>query len=168
MEKELINKAKKIKAFVSDVDGVMTDGSIIYDEDGKEYKVFNAKDGQGVVNLKNAGILTAVITARQNGTIQHRFENLGITKIYQGQKDKRAAFQSFLDEFKITADEVAYIGDDLPDICILEQAAIAACPNDAVDEVKKICNFICTKNGGRGAVRELCDFIYKNGNFEKK
>ncbi len=168
MDKELVSKAKRIKAFASDVDGVMTDGSITYDEDGKEYKTFNAKDGQGIVNLKNAGILTAIITARQNGTVQHRFEKLGVTKIYQGQKDKREAFKNFLEEFNLSADEVVYIGDDLPDICLLKQVAIAACPNDAVEEVKACCNFICTKGGGKGAVRELCDFICKNGNFEKK
>ena len=168
MDKNLINIAKNIKAFVSDVDGVMTDGSITLDEDGKEYKTFNAKDGQGIVTLKNAGYVTAIITARQNGTVQHRFEKLGVTKIYQGQKDKRQAFASLLKEFKLNTKEIAYIGDDLPDICILEQVAIAACPDDAVDEVKKVCNYICKKGGGKGAVRELCDFIYKYGNFEKK
>ena len=167
MDNSLIEKVKRIKAFVSDVDGVMTDSSITYDENGIEYKTFNAKDGQGIVNLKNAGYYTAIITARNNGTVQHRFEKLGVTKIYQGQKDKKTAFQNFLKEFNLTADEIVYMGDDLPDICILEQTAIAACPYDAVDEVKKICNFICEKDGGKGAVREVCDFIYKNGSLKK-
>ena len=167
MDKNLIEKAKKIKAFVSDVDGVMTDSSITYDENGVEYKTFNAKDGQGIVNLKNSGFYTAIITARNNGTVRYRFEKLGVTKIYQGQKDKRTAFKEFLEEFNLKADEVVYMGDDLPDICVLEQVGIAACPNDAVEEVKEICNFICEKNGGKGAVREVCDFICKCGNLKK-
>lgn len=165
---ELKNKASNIKAFVSDVDGVMTDGSITYDENGIEYKTFNAKDGQGIVKLIKGGLITAIITARQNGTIQHRFEKLGVTKIYQGQKQKDLTLKEFMEEYNLKFDEIAYMGDDLPDICILKNIALAGCPQDAIDEVKEICNFISTKNGGKGAVREFCDFIYKNSKHIKK
>lgn len=159
---ELNAKASKIKMAVFDVDGVMTDGSITYDENGIEYKTFNVKDGQGIVRITQAGIITAIITARNNGTVAHRFKNLGMTKLYQGQKDKLVAMKELLEEYKLDFSQVAYMGDDLPDMCILKEVGLACCPNDAIDEVKELCNFISSKNGGKGAVRELTDLIYKN------
>ena len=151
-----------IKLAAFDVDGVLTDGSITYDENGIEYKTFNAKDGQGIVNLNNAGIITAIITARENGTVAHRAANLKIKELHQGQKNKIAKLEELLNKYNLTFDEVAYMGDDLPDICILEKVKLAGCPNDAVDEVLEIANWKSAKNGGRGAVREFCDYILKN------
>lgn len=151
-----------IKLAAFDVDGVLTDGSITYDENGIEYKTFNAKDGQGIVNLNNAGIITAIITARENGTVAHRAENLKIKELHQGQKNKIAKLEEILNKYNLSFDEVAYMGDDLPDICILEKVKLAGCPNDAVDEVLSIANWKSSKNGGRGAVREFCDYILKN------
>ena len=153
----------KIKLVAFDVDGVMTDGSITYDENGTEYKTFNAKDGQGITNLNKAGIITAIITGRKNGTVEHRAENLKIKELYQGSKNKIADLEEIMQKYNISFDEVAYMGDDIPDICILEKVALKGCPADAVDEVKTIANFISTKNGGRGAVREFCDYILKKG-----
>ena len=154
---ELRNKALKIKMVVFDVDGVMTDGSITYDENGVEYKTFNAKDGQGIVMLTKAGIITAIITARENATVKHRFNNLGMTKLYMGQKNKIIAMKELLSEYNLDFSQVAYMGDDLPDICVLREVGLACCPSDAVGEVKDICHFISSKRGGRGAVRELTD-----------
>lgn len=159
---ELELRASNIKLVAFDVDGVMTDGSITYDENGVEYKTFNAKDGQGIANLRKAGIITAIITARNNGTVQHRAENLKFDEIHQGSKNKLETLHEILKKYNFTINEVAYMGDDLPDICILELAGLAGCPNDAVEEVKKVAKFISSKNGGRGAVREFCDFIVKN------
>jgi len=159
---ELELRASNIKLVAFDVDGVMTDGSITYDENGVEYKTFNAKDGQGIANLRKAGIITAIITARNNGTVQHRAENLKFDEIHQGSKNKLETLHEILKKYNFTINEVAYMGDDLPDICILELAGLAGCPNDAVEEVKNIAKFISSKNGGRGAVREFCDFIVKN------
>lgn len=153
----------KIKLVAFDVDGVMTDGSITYDENGVEYKTFNAKDGQGITNLNKAGIITAIITGRKNGTVEHRAKNLKIKELYQGSKNKIADLEEIMQKYNISFDEVAYMGDDIPDICILEKVALKGCPADAVDEVKTIANFISTKNGGRGAVREFCDYILKKG-----
>jgi len=158
---DLKSRALKIKLAVFDVDGVMTDGSITYDENGVEYKTFNAKDGQGIVMITKAGIKTAIITARENGTVKHRFENLGMTKLYMGQKNKIVALKEMLQEYDLDFSEVAYMGDDLPDLCILKEVGLACCPNDAVSEVKNVCHFISAKRGGRGAVRELTDLIYK-------
>lgn len=159
---DLRAKASKIKMVAFDVDGVMTDGSLTFDEDGKEYKTFNAKDGQGIVNLKNAGIITAIITARENGTVKHRFENLGMTRLFQGQKDKLKAMKQLLEDYNLEFSQVAYMGDDLPDIPVIKEVGLGCCPNDAVDEVREIATFVSSKNGGRGAVREMCDLIYKN------
>lgn len=152
-----------IKLAAFDVDGVLTDGSLTFDENGHEYKTFNAKDGQGIVNLNKAGIITAIITARNNGTVEHRARNLNITELHQGSKNKIKTLEEIMAKYNITFEEIAYMGDDLPDICILEKVALKGCPNDAVDEVKAIANFISSKNGGRGAVREFCDYILKKG-----
>ena len=159
---DLENRTKNIKAVLFDVDGVLTDGSLTFDEDGRELKTFNAKDGQGIVMLNRAGILTGIITARKNPTVRHRFENLGMTKLYEGEKNKIAAREDFMKEFVLNFDEIAYVGDDLPDICVLSKVGLACTPADGMDEVKKYAHFISTKNGGRGAVREICDFILKN------
>lgn len=152
-----------IKLAAFDVDGVLTDGSLTFDENGHEYKTFNAKDGQGIVNLNNAGIITAIITARENGTVAHRAKNLNIKELHQGCKNKIAVLEKIMQKYNLKFEEVAYMGDDLPDICILEKVGLKGCPLDAVDEVKKIANFISAKNGGRGAVREFCDYILKEG-----
>ena len=143
---EVETNAMKIHMAVFDVDGVMTDGSITYDENGVEYKTFNAKDGQGIVMLTKAGIITAIITARESGTVKKRFENLGMTRLFMGQKNKIKALDTLIQEYKIDYSQVAYMGDDLPDLCVLEKVGLACCPSDAVDEVKNVCNFISSKN----------------------
>lgn len=159
--------AKKIKMLVFDVDGVMTDGSITYDEDGKEYKTFNAKDGHGIVRMNKSGFITAIITARNNGTVSHRAKNLNFTELYQGAKYKLPALEELIKKYNLTYENVSYMGDDLPDICVLEKVGLACCPGDAVKEVKDICNFKSQYNGGKGAVRELCDFILEVQGIEK-
>jgi 3-deoxy-D-manno-octulosonate 8-phosphate phosphatase (KDO 8-P phosphatase) len=165
---ELKAIAKKIKLVAFDVDGVMTDGGLIFDEDGIEYKKFNAKDGLGVVMLSRSGIIPAIITARNNGTVSHRAKILGITELFQGQKDKAIALAEIAEKFKLSYDEMAYMGDDLPDLCILEKVGLPCCPADAVDEVVEICKFVSKKGGGKGAVRELCNFILKSKSIDVK
>jgi len=155
----LQEKLSKIKLVAFDIDGVMTDGGIIYSEKGEELKVFNVKDGQGVVMLNRKGIKTAIITARQTPIISRRAVDLEITHVFQGSKNKIKTLEGLMEELNINFDEIAYIGDDLPDICIQEKVGLAFCPNDAVREVKKVCHFISSINGGRGAVREMCNFI---------
>ena len=165
---ELIEAAKKVKMLVFDVDGVMTDGSITYDENGIEYKTFNAKDGHGIIRMNKSGFITAIITARQNGTVQHRAKNLNFTELYQGQKYKLPALEELIKKYNISFENVSYMGDDLPDICILEKVGLSCCPKDAVKEVQNICKFVSSYNGGKGAVRELCDFILDAQNIKKE
>lgn len=163
-----LEAAKKIKLIIFDVDGVMTDGSITYDEDGKEYKTFNAKDGHGIVRMNNAGFITAIITARNNGTVKQRAENLNITELYQGYKHKLPALEELKKKYNLSLQNIAYMGDDLPDICVLAGVGLAACPADAVKEVQEICNFKSAYCGGKGAVRELCDYILEAQGIEKE
>lgn len=165
---DLKYRASKIKALVFDVDGVMTDGSLTFDENGAEYKTFNAKDGQGIVMMNKSGFVTAIITARDNRTVRHRFKNLGMTKLYEGCKNKIAALRELMEEYSLEPDEIAYMGDDLPDICVLKVVGLPSCPRDAVEEVQTHALFVSTKNGGHGAVRELCDFVLKAcGKYEE-
>jgi len=168
MLEELKEKAKKIKLLAFDVDGVMTDGSITYDENGVEYKTFNAKDGQGLVRMAETGFITAIITARNNGTVECRAKNLSITELHQGKKYKLPVLEELKEKYNLSFDEISYMGDDLPDVCCLEKVGLACCPNDAVKEVKEVCSFVASKDGGKGAVRELCDFILESQGIEKK
>jgi 3-deoxy-D-manno-octulosonate 8-phosphate phosphatase (KDO 8-P phosphatase) len=158
---ELKLKAQKIKLVAFDVDGVMTDGSLTFVEDGREIKTYNAKDGQGIVMLNKANIVTSIITARENNTVRMRAKILGITRLFEGQKNKCLALDALCKEFNLKYHQIAYMGDDMPDLCVLEKVGLAACPSDAVDEVLAACDFISTKAGGRGAVREFCDLILK-------
>lgn len=167
MTTENIRKiAKDIKLVAFDVDGVMTDGSLTFTEDGKEIKTYDAKDGLGVVMLGSAGLITSIITARNNGTVKHRAEILGIKELYMGAKNKIIALEELINKYNLKPSEISYMGDDLPDICVLERVGLKCCPNDAVDEVKKVCNFISSKGGGKGAVRELCDFVLEAKNIK--
>ncbi len=159
---DLKEVASKIKLLAFDVDGVMTDGSITYDENGIEYKTFNAKDGHGLAKMSKNGFITAIITGRNNGTVDRRATDLRVTEVYQGVRNKLPILEAIMQKYGLDFSQVSYMGDDEPDICILEKVAIAACPADAVDNVQKICNFKATRAGGRGAVRELCDFIFEN------
>lgn len=165
---DIKEKAKKIKMLVFDVDGVMTNGDVTYDENGVEYKTFNVKDGHGLVRMANSGFITAIITARNNGTVEHRAKNLNITELHQGKKFKLPVLEELKNKYNLSYDEISYMGDDLPDICCLEKVGLACCPNDAVDEVKEKSHFISAKDGGKGAVRELCDLILEAQGINKE
>ena len=162
--KDLKETASNIKLLVFDVDRVMTDGSITYDENGVEYKTFNAKDGHGLAKMLKYGFMTAVITGRKIGTVERRAQDLRFSEVYQGVKNKLPILEAIMQKYELDFSQVSYMGDDEPDIPVLEKVAIAACPSDAVDRVKNICNFVSSKEGGKGAVRELCDFIFNSQN----
>lgn len=155
---------QKIKLIAFDVDGVLTDGTIGYTDNGTEYKSFNAKDGQGMSMLADSGYITAIITARTSQIIERRANDLKVTEVFQGAKNKLIALEELLKKYNLEPEEVAYVGDDLPDICVLKHVGLACCPEDAVEEVKEVCNFISSKQGGKGAVREIANFILKENN----
>lgn len=148
-----------IRLLVMDVDGVMTDGKIIYTSDGQEIKSFNIKDGLGIKRAQASGIETAIITGRTSPMVERRALELGIAHLVQGREDKLAALSDLLDQINLSLDQVAYIGDDLPDLTAIESVKLGACPADAADEVKSRANWVSTRAGGDGCVRELCDLL---------
>ncbi len=160
--------AKKIKLLILDVDGVLTDGRIIYDDFGNELKFFNVRDGLGLSLLYRAGIKTIIITARKSKSVLRRAKECHIDKVYQNSLKKIEVYKGILKRLKLKDEEVAFIGDDIPDLAILKRAGLAVTVPDAAPEVKNICHLICAKSGGQGAVRELVEIILKSqGRWEE-
>lgn len=154
-------RLKKIRLLLLDVDGVMTDGRIIFDSNGVESKFFNVKDGHGIKMLQRAGIRVGIITGRQSAVVDRRAQELGIELVYQGAKDKLVPFLEILQKTGLTAEQIAYLGDDLPDLPVLRRVGFAATVADALDDVKPCAHYITRCSGGRGAVREVCDLLLK-------
>lgn len=154
-------KIKKIKILILDVDGIMTDGSIIYNDDGKETKVFDVKDGHGIKMLMRAGISVALITGRKSGVVRHRAKNLGIDMVYQNAVDKVIAFNDILAKTSLKPENAAYMGDELVDIPVLKRAGLSITVPDGVPEVKAVSDYVTKKYGGKGAVREVSELILK-------
>ena len=161
-------KAKKIRLLILDVDGVLTDGKLIYSGEGGEAKSFNVKDGLGIKLLIEGGIKVVIISGRKSKAVEYRAKDLGIHKVYQGIKDKVAAFDEILKKNKIKPEEVGFIGDDLPDIPLLCRVGFAIGVSDGVAEVKKVVDYVTTHPGGKGAVREVCELILKSQKKWKK
>ncbi len=157
--KDLLEKAKKIQCVICDVDGVLTDGLLYIDNHGNEQKAFNAQDGVGLKLLMAAGIEVAVITTSSNAVIDHRMQQLGIRHYFKGQIDKQAAYQQIKSQLKLNDEAFAYIGDDLPDLAIIRQVGLGVAVANAVNQVKEFAIWHTQLHGGRGAVREVCDFI---------
>jgi 3-deoxy-D-manno-octulosonate 8-phosphate phosphatase (KDO 8-P phosphatase) len=160
-EKELQEIAKDVKLLILDVDGVLTDGSIILDNEGNEFKVFNVRDGHGIKMLVKAGIRVALITGRHSKVVERRARELGITEVYQRCHIKTVAFDHIIEKYGLTEKEVAYVGDDIVDIPIFKRVGISIAVNDAADEARDHASVVMRHRGGRGAVREVCDFLLK-------
>ncbi len=154
--------AKNIKLLILDVDGVLTDGSIILDNEGNEYKSFHVRDGHGVKMLISAGIKVAIITGRYSKVVSRRAQELGITEVFQKCFDKNAAFTGLIEKYLLSEEEVAYIGDDIVDAPIMKRAGLPVTVADGDDELKKYAVLVTKRKGGRGAVREVTDLILKS------
>ena len=161
----ILEKAKRIKAIVFDVDGVLTDGRIIYNNDGMESKEFNVKDGQIIQHLRANEILTGVITGRDSQVVRNRCNELKFDFHYHGVKRKGEKFDDILMEFGLKADEVAYIGDDINDLPILNNCGLSATPADGHYKVKEHVHLILQAKGGEGALRELADLVLEAKGF---
>ncbi len=159
-----MDNINKIKLVIADVDGVLTDSSIIIDKDGNESKIFNARDGAGIKYLQRVGIKFAIISGRKSGAVEHRAEELGIKDVFQGAKKKIEAYEEILARYNFTDEEVCYIGDDMIDIPLLAKVGFSVAVFDAVNEVKDFADYITTKSGGKGAVREVAEKIIKKQN----
>jgi 3-deoxy-D-manno-octulosonate 8-phosphate phosphatase (KDO 8-P phosphatase) len=158
----LIERANDIRLLVLDVDGVLTDGRLYFTARGEEMKCFHVRDGAGIVQLQRAGIQIAVISGRESKAVERRMNELGVTWIRQGISDKLAALRELLDILGLTTQQTACIGDDTPDLPLLEVARLAATVADAHPTVKSRAHFIAQSPGGMGAVREVCDLILES------
>ncbi len=157
--KNSLAKAKKVKLLLLDVDGVLTDGSITYSDEGIELKTFNSKDGFGLNLLRKAGVEVGIITARSSKALIRRCQDLKIDHLYQGRRNKVETFTEVITELGLTAEDVAYMGDDWLDLPLLARVGFSATVADAVAEVKEVVDFTSRFNGGQGGVREVCDLI---------
>jgi 3-deoxy-D-manno-octulosonate 8-phosphate phosphatase (KDO 8-P phosphatase) len=158
---EIIEKVKKIKLLILDVDGVLTDGKLYVSESGTVMRSYDVKDGFGVYNLIKKGMNVAILSGKNEKSIIHRANTLGIKDLFLGKIAKLDSYHKLKDKYNLDDSEVAYIADDVFDIPVLEKVGLACCPNDASDEVRKMCDFISNKPGGNGAVREIADLIVK-------
>ncbi|MEJ2134549.1 MAG: HAD hydrolase family protein [Desulfofustis sp.] len=154
-------KAEPIRLLLLDVDGVLTDGRLYYSDEGVESKAFCTQDGLGIRLLQRAEVMTGLITARTSRLVAWRGEELDMNHIRQGVSNKLEEFKSILNETSLKPYQVCYMGDDLIDLSLLTRVGLAACPANAVEEVKEACHFIARRPGGAGAVREICDLIIR-------
>ncbi|WP_035571322.1 KdsC family phosphatase [Halonatronum saccharophilum] len=152
-------RAQRVKLFITDVDGVLTDGRIILGNDGEELKFFHVHDGKGIKLAQEAGIEVAIITGRESKIVERRAKELGIKEVYQGIKDKLGIFSNLLEKYNLTSKEVAYIGDDVNDLEVLKEVGLALTVANGVDKVKKVAHYTTKKEGGFGAVREALELI---------
>lgn len=161
---DVLSLAKKIKLLVCDVDGVFSDGRIYLGNDGEELKAFHTKDGLGIKSLGANGVDVAVITGRNSAIVANRMSALNVKHIIQGQENKLPALLALIKTLNITLEEVAYIGDDVPDIACIKAVSLGIAVNDAHPLVIKSANYITFTRGGFGAVREVCDLVMQSQN----
>lgn len=147
----------ELKIVLTDCDGVLTDGGMYYYNNGVEGKKFNTRDGMAMKILKANGIKTGIITGENTKIVENRANKLKIDYLYMGVKNKYQILLEICEKENITPNNTAYIGDDINDLEILKNVGFSACPNDAMEEVKKICNFVSSKDGGKGVVRDVIE-----------
>ncbi len=153
--------ARPIRCILSDVDGVMTDGKIIFDSAGAESKQFHVRDGLGVKRWMRSGFQFAIITGRDSPVVQRRAEELGVEAVFQGIDDKLATATALLERWRISLAETCYIGDDLPDVPVMRRAGLAVAPADAATDARDAADWILSCHGGQGAVRELTERLLR-------
>jgi 3-deoxy-D-manno-octulosonate 8-phosphate phosphatase (KDO 8-P phosphatase) len=173
LDPSLLERAKKIRLFLMDVDGTLTNGGICLmslPNDGgiAELKVFNSLDGLGIKLADDMGIKTGFITGRKSPAVQRRADEMSVSYVYLGQATKVAAFEECMQKAGVTADEVAYLGDDLPDIPVSKLVGLAVAVANAVPELKAVCHYVTRANGGEGSAREVVELILKaQGRWEE-
>lgn len=156
---DILEKARQIRVVIFDVDGVLTDGSLLLGDDGQEYKAFYSRDGHGMKMLRASGVEIAIITGRSSEVVKHRVADLGIQHVYQGQLDKIVAFEHLVGELGVEADAIAYVGDDVVDLPVMRKVGFAIAVQDAHPLVKQHAHWQTPSNGGRGAARDVCELI---------
>jgi 3-deoxy-D-manno-octulosonate 8-phosphate phosphatase (KDO 8-P phosphatase) len=168
MERKLIAKARKIKMLLLDVDGVMTNGQVLLTADGEELKHFSIHDGFGMVCAMKAGIRVGIISGRSSQSLKLRCDELKIEDLYMDTMDKLPVLTKILEKYNFSADEIAYVGDDVPDLPVLKKVGLSAAPKNAHHHVKSRVDLRLKKAGGEGAVREVVDFLLAAQGKEKQ
>ena len=157
--RDVLSKAARIQLVIFDVDGVLTDGRLYLGNDGNEYKAFHIRDGHGIKMLLEAGLEVAVISGRRAASVERRMADLGIRHAWLGVQDKRAAFDSLLAQLGLTAEQTAFVGDDLIDLPVMTRAGLAIAVRDADPFVQRHAHWQTPSRGGRGAAREVCELL---------
>jgi len=150
---------KHIRLFATDVDGVLTDAGMYYSESGEELKKFNTRDGMGIKLLQRAGLITALVTQERTKLVARRGEKLMIPEVHQGVMDKLSLVREMAERHGLSMDQVAYMGDDINDLSTLQAVGFSATPADGLPQVLAAVDYVCTKKGGEGAVREIVEMI---------
>ncbi len=156
---DILEKAKHIKLVIFDVDGVLTDGSLFYGDDGQEYKAFNSRDGHGMKMLIKTGVTIGIITGRTSDVVSHRMNNLGVEHIYQGKLEKLPSYEELRDTLGLEDQQIAYVGDDVVDLPVMLRVGLAIAVQDAHPLVLKHAHWQTAHGGGRGAARDVSEFI---------
>ncbi|QPH39587.1 KdsC family phosphatase [Pedobacter endophyticus] len=156
-----LQKLREINTFIFDVDGVLTDGSVQVTDNGQSLRTFNIKDGYAMQLAVKRGYTICIISGGNGIALARRFLNLGISDVFLGVEDKGAVFDQYLKDKNVNAAEVLYMGDDIPDLEIMERVGLPTCPADAVEEVKASSQFISPYNGGKTAVRDVIEKVMK-------
>ena len=164
--KKIIQKCRKIKLIISDVDGVLTDGGMYYSKTGEVMKKFNAKDGMGVELLRKK-IKIVLMTKERSQIVLKRAKKIKVDQVYTGIKNKELLLPKICVKYKISKNEIAYIGDDVNDFNIMKQIGLSAVPSDGNEKIKNISDYVCKTKGGDGAFRELVDLILSNYDFNR-
>lgn len=167
-KQELTERAKKIKVLLLDVDGVLTDGRIIYDSKGRDSKFFDVHDGMGVYALSKAGVKTIIVTAKGSRAIKPRARDMRVAEVFADVSPKSAILDKILKKYQVTKDEVCFVGDDLVDLGLMKIVGLPIAVFNACPEIKRVASYITIKHGGRGAVREAAELILKSqGKWEE-
>ncbi len=159
--KELKAQAKKVKLLLLDVDGVLTDGRIIYDSHGADMKLFDVHDGLGVYALKRAGIPVILITAKGSKAIKPRAKDMQVAAVFENIFPKISVLAEILKKYSVSREQVCFVGDDLVDLCLMKKVGLPIAVSNACQEIKQVASYITLKKGGRGAVREVAELILK-------
>ena len=159
----ILDRAKKIRLVIFDVDGVLTDGSLYMGDDGQEYKAFHSRDGHGMKMLQKTGVKIGIITGRTSRVVSLRMQHLGVQYVFQGQLEKLPAYESLKRELSLQDDQIAYVGDDVVDLPIMRRVGLAIAVQDAHRLVRQEAHWQTPSAGGRGAAREVCELIMDAG-----
>lgn len=164
MEETIVAKARKIKLLLLDVDGVLTDGKIVYDSKGRDSKFFDVHDGMGVYLLHKAGLKTALVTAKGSQAIKPRARDMRVDEVFADVSPKTQVLDKISKKYKINSEEICFAGDDLVDLCLMKKVGLSIAVFNACPEIKQSADYITLREGGRGAVREIAELLLKSQN----